>query len=155
MMTGETKEGFKSLDKVKDEITPAVRNDLKGKIIIEKIKAKTGTLEEIAQLFGTDGAVNTVNDLKFNSNSLQGVGFDPSAVGIVFSLENGKRSLPIAIESGVLIAEVQNKTIAPAVGDYTMFANQLLQSANNKSSFAISEAIRQDAKVVDKRYNVN
>lgn len=155
MMTGETKEGFKSLDKVKDEITPAVRNDLKGKIIIEKIKAKTGTLEEIAQLFGTDGTVQTVNDLKFNSNSLQGVGFDPSAVGIVFSLENGKRSLPIAIESGVLMAEMQNKTIAPAVGDYTMFANQLLQSANNKSSFAISEAIRQDAKVVDKRYNVN
>ncbi|MCU0418372.1 MAG: peptidylprolyl isomerase [Cyclobacteriaceae bacterium] len=155
IMTGETKEGYKPFEKVKDEIRPTVMNELKGKKIIEKMGAATGSLEEIAKLFGTDGTVNSVNDLKFNSSSLQGVGFDPKAVGVIFSLENGKRSKPVAVEGGVLVAELQNKTIAPAVGDYTMFANQLLQSANNRSSFGIAEAIRQNAKIEDRRFNVN
>ncbi len=152
VMTGEMEEGFRSFDAVKEEITPAVRNEVKGKQIIEKLSAQKGTLEEMAKVFGSDATVNSSSDVKLNSNTLPSVGLDPIAVGKVFSLENGKRSEPFAGENGVLVVELQNKTIAPAVGDYTMFKNQLLQGLNGKAAYSISEALKQGANIEDKRY---
>lgn len=152
VMTGEVEEGFKSFDKVKEEITPAVKNELKSKKILEKLSAQTGTLEEIAAAFGNDATVNSTSDLKFNSNTLPSVGLDPVAVGKAFSLENGKRTAPFAGENGVLIIELQNKTIAPAVGDYSLFKNQLLQGLNGRTSYGIAEAIKEGAKIEDNRY---
>jgi peptidyl-prolyl cis-trans isomerase D len=77
---------------------------------------------------------------------------DPVAVGTIFSLENGKRSEPFKGENGVLIAELQNKTVAPAVGDYSIFRNQLLQGLNGKAAYAITEALKEGANIEDKRY---
>jgi peptidyl-prolyl cis-trans isomerase D len=151
VMTGETEKGFKSLDKVKDEITPAVRNELKGKLIAEKLSAQKGTLEEIAKVY-PDGSVGTSSDLKLNTNNLSTAGFDPIAVGKAFSLETGKRSSPFIGENGVLIIEMQNKTIAPAIGDYSMFKNQALQNLNNKGGLNIAEAIKEASNIEDKRY---
>ena len=152
VMTGEVEEGFKSFDKVKDEITPFVKNELKSKKIIEKLSASKGSLEEIAAAFGSDATVNSSSDLKFNSNTLPSVGLDPIAVGKAFALENGKRTAPFAGENGVLIMELQNKTTAPAIGDYSEFKNQLLQGLNGRSGFGISEAIKEAANIEDKRY---
>ena len=152
VMTSETKEGYKSFDKMKDEITPAVKNELKGEKIIEKLNAQKGTLEEIAKAFGNDAAVNSSSDLKLNSNSLPSVGLDAKAVGVAFSLENGKRTKPFAGENGVMIIELQNKTIAASIGDYTMFKNQLLQGLNGKSNSGITAAIKEVSKIEDKRY---
>ncbi len=152
IMTDETEEGIRSFNDVKDEISPAVRNEVKGKQIIEKLKGKTGSFDELAKLFGTDAIIGSSSDLKLNSNTLPSVGLDPVAVGKIFSLENGKRSEPFAGENGVLVAELQNKTIAPAVGDYSVFRNQLLQGLNGKSAYAISEALKAGANIEDKRY---
>jgi peptidyl-prolyl cis-trans isomerase D len=152
IMTDETEEGIRPFEDVKEEISPAVRNEVKGKQIIEKLKGKTESFDELAKLFGTDAIVSSSSDLKLNSNTLPSVGLDPVAVGKIFSLENGKRSEPFAGENGVLVAELQNKTVAPSVGDYSMFRNQLLQGLNGKSAYAISEALKEGANIEDKRY---
>jgi peptidyl-prolyl cis-trans isomerase D len=151
-MTGEQEKGYRSFDAVKDEITPAVRNEVKGKEIIQKLSALTGSLDEMAAAFGKDAAVYANSSLKLNSNTLTSVGFDPQAVGKAFSLESGKRSAPYAGETGVIIFEMQNKTVAPAVGDYTMFKTQLEQTASNRNSFTIAEALKESAKIEDLRY---
>jgi peptidyl-prolyl cis-trans isomerase D len=152
VMTSELEEGYKPLEKVKEEITPAVKNEMKGKKILEKLKGNEGALDEIAKLFGADAVVSSSSDLKLNSNTLPSVGLDPVAVGKAFSLENGKRAAPFVGENGVLIIELQNKTIAPAAQDYTAFKNQLLQSINSRTSFGITEAIKKNANIEDKRY---
>lgn len=152
VMTSETNDGTRSFEAVKEEITPAVRNEVKGKKIIEILKAKTGTLEELAKEFGTDATVGSSSDLKFNSNTIPSIGLDPVAVGKIFSLENGKRSEPFAGENGVVVAELQNKTIAPAIGDYTMFKTQLQQTLDGRASMGIAEAIKGSANIQDNRY---
>jgi len=152
VMTGETKKGIKSFEKVKEEITPIVRNQAKGEYIISKLAGKTEPLDELAKLFSRDAQVNSSSDLKLNSNSLPSVGFDPVAVGALFSLENGKRSAPLAGENGVVVADLQNKTEAPAIGEYSMFKNQMLQTLNNRGGYFITEALKEAAKVEDKRY---
>lgn len=152
VMTGEMEEGIRSFDDVKEEIRPAALNEVKGKKIIETLNTKKGTLEEMAKAFGSDAIVNSSSDLKLNSNTLPSVGLDPIAVGKIFSLESGKQSEPFAGENGVLVVELKNKTVAPAVGDYAMFKNQLLQGLNGRAGYSISEALKQGANIQDKRY---
>jgi len=152
VMTGETEKGFKSFDKVKEEITPLVRNEAKGRRIQEQLKGKTEPLEDLAKLFPRDGVVNSMSDLKLNTNSMPSVGFDPVVVGATFSLESGKRSLPLMGENGVVAVDMSNKTEAPAIGNFSMFKNQMLQTLSNRGGYYITEALKEAAKVEDKRY---
>lgn len=152
VMTGETEEGLRSFEDVKEEITPLVKNKLKGKKIIEKLKSLTGTIDEIAAAYGSDASVNSSSDLKLNTNSLPGVGIDPIAVGKAFALEDGKRTDPFMGENGVLIIENGNKTVAAEIGDYSIFKNQKLQAINNRAGLNIAEALKKGANIEDKRY---
>ncbi len=152
VMTGETEEGIRPFEEVKEEITPLVKNQLKGKKIIDKLKVLTGTLDEIAAAYGSEASVNSSSDLKLNSNSLPGVGIDPIAVGKAFALGDGKRSEPFIGENGVLIIENGNKTVAPEIGDYSIFKNQKLQAMNNQSGLNIAEALKKGANIEDNRY---
>jgi peptidyl-prolyl cis-trans isomerase D len=152
VMTNEVKEGYKPLDMVKDEITPQVRNQIKGNIIIQKLGDLQGTLDEIASAFGSDANVYSNSDVRLNTSSLPGIGYDPVVLGTTFSLENNKRSKPFAGESGVVIIETQNKTIAPAIADYGLYKTQLEQSRENQTKNTIAESIKDNSDIEDKRY---
>lgn len=152
VMTGKVEEGYKPLDVVRAEITPAVRNEKNADLIIGKLSKLNGTLEEIAKAYGADANVYTSSDLKLNSNALPSAGYDPKSVGAAFALENGKRSAPIEGENGVLLIETINRTVAPDLNDYTSFKSQLEQSAVNLSSMSIAEAIKDKSDIEDERY---
>jgi peptidyl-prolyl cis-trans isomerase D len=151
VMTGEIKKGYRPFELVKDEITPQVKNELKGKIITDKLTAASGTLEEIKNAFGNDASVYSNSDIRLNTNSIPNVGFDPQVVGLVYSLENGKRSKPFAGESGVVIVELQSKTVAPAMADYASYKTTLEQAGQSRN-YSIAEAIKDRSKIEDKRY---
>lgn len=151
--TGETDEGFKPLNEVKDEITPAVRNDLKGKAIVGKLSKLSGSLDEVAKAYGDGAKVYTASDAKMSSNSLPGINFAPQTIGLAFSLKDGERSKPFAGENGVVIVEMQHKTIAPDIADYSIYKTQMAQKNNaNVTSYNISEAVQDAAGIDDKRY---
>lgn len=152
VMTGETEKGYRPLESVKDEIMPEVRKKVKGNLIIDKLKGAEGTLEEITNAFGNDANVYSSSDLKLSTNNLPTAGFDPKAVGKAFGIESGKRSDPIQGENGVLIIEVQNKTIAPEIADYSTYKTAIAQENQQRSGFNIAEAIKDHAEIEDKRY---
>lgn len=154
IMTGKTEAGYRPLDeKLKGEITVAVKKEIQAKVIIEKLSGD-GSLEDLAKAFPRDAVVNTSSDVKLSSSNIPNIGYDPVAIGKSFSVENGQRTKPFAGESGVTIIEVQNKTIAPSIGDYSMFKNQLLQNINNRNSLEIADAIKDKSNIEDKRYRV-
>lgn len=152
VMTGEVEKGYKPLDLVKEEIRPIVMKEKKGQVIGEKLRSLSGSLDEIAKAYGKDASVYTSSSLKLNSNNLPFVGFEPVVVGRAFSLENEQRSSPVSGENGVVILEMIAKTIAPAIGDYSYYKNQLEQTAGRTNSFNIAEAIKDAAGIEDKRY---
>jgi peptidyl-prolyl cis-trans isomerase D len=152
VMTGETKKGYRALENVREEIMPEVRKEVQGNLIIAKLKDAKGTLEEVATAYGSDANVYSSSDLKFSANNLPTAGFDPEAIGKIFALESGKRSEPFAGENGVLIVEVQNKTIAPEIGDHATYKTMLAQKNQQRSGFNIAEAIKDHADIKDSRY---
>jgi peptidyl-prolyl cis-trans isomerase D len=152
VMTGETEKGYRPLSAIRNEIMPEVRKKVKGTAIISKIKDSKGTLEEIANGYGNDAGVYSTSDLKLSSNTLPTAGFDPTAVGVTFGLEGGKRSEPFTGENGVLLIELQNKTIAPEIADYTAYRTALQQEYQQSAGFNIAEAIKDHAEIEDQRY---
>lgn len=155
IVTDETEEGYKPLNaELKETLTPLAKKQLIGKMISEKLSGKKENLETLAKQFGTDAVVQTANDLRMSSNSMVTVGFDPAAVGKAFAAESGKRTEPFIGENGVLVVEGIRKTIAPEITDVTPYKAQLLQAQNAKSSYSISEALRNSAKVKDQRYKL-
>ncbi len=152
VMTGKTDEGYKPMESVRQEITPEVRKRQKATIIKQNLAGQTGTLDEIAAAYGEGADVYSSADLKMSSNTLPSAGFDPKAVGLAFSLDDGQRSEPFDGESGVLIMEMENRTTAPSMADYSPFKLPLQQNAQARGTFAIVEAIKEDADIVDQRY---
>lgn len=152
VMTSEVKKGYKPLELVTSEITPIVRNQIKGRMIIEKLSKLEGTLEEIASSFGSDASVYTNSDVRLSTTSLPGAGFDPVALGTAFSLDRSQRSSPFAGENGVILMETQNKTIAPAIADYGLYKTQLEQNRVNRTRNTIADAIKENSGIEDERY---
>jgi peptidyl-prolyl cis-trans isomerase D len=152
VMTGETDEGVKSFTAAKEEITPLARNEVKGRIIMSRIGSTEGALEDLAKSFGTDANVYTSSDLRLNSSSLTGAGFDPVAVGKSFGLENGKRTPAFVGEQGVFVMELSNKTTSPEIGDYTVYKTQLQNTLRTRTSMSIADAIKDKAGIRDERY---
>lgn len=154
VMTSQSDAGYRPLDdKLKGEITVIVKKELQGKAIIEKLKGDA-SLEDLAKAFSRDAVVGSSADVKLSGSNIANIGYDPIAIGKAFSVENGKRTAPFLGETGVVVIEVQNKTIAPAMGDYTLFKDQLLRSVNSRSGLEIADAIKDKAEIVDKRYKI-
>lgn len=154
VMTGKSDAGYRPLDdKLKAEITVIVKKEKQAQVIIDKIKGD-GTLEDLAKAFPRDAVVGSSSDVKLNATNIANIGYDPIAIGKAFSVENGKRTKPFAGESGVTVIEVQNKTVAPSMGDYSLFKDQLLRTADNKSSLEIADAIKDKAEIEDRRYKI-
>lgn len=152
VMTNEVERGYKPFEFVKNEIKAQVVNEQKGKQIIEKLNKQKGTLEEMASAFGTEANVYTKSDLKLADNAMTSVGYDPKSIGFVFAQTAGKRSAPVTGDNGVIVVELQNKTVAPEAGDYTAYKDQISQTVYSANSMNIGDAIKEGSEIVDERF---
>jgi peptidyl-prolyl cis-trans isomerase D len=152
VLTGITEAGKPSLADVREQLVPKVKGEKKAKIILDRIASWSGSLEEMATQYGSDAKVYSSSDLKLSANSLPNVGFAPEAIGAAFALNDGERSEPVKTENGVVIIEMLAKTQAPEIADYTTYKNQLEQQYSSRTSYSISEAIKDWADIEDRRY---
>jgi len=151
-LTKVTEEGPARLEDVKDQLEPKVKNEKKADIIIEKLGAVEGSLEDLKAKYGNDANIYTSSDLKISANSLPTVGFAPVAIGTAFSLEPGQKSGIVEEESGILVIEMINYTQAPDIADYTPYKAQVEQRLTGRVSFDGAEAIKKYADIKDFRY---
>ena len=151
VLTNKTdKDDVKVVD-YRNELTAKVRNQLKAEQIINKLGTVSGSLEAMAQKYGAGALVETVPDVNMATVFLRSAGIDPVALGTTFGLKPGKRSKPVAGEAGVLVLETTKVTPAPPVADYALYKTQLQQNSTSRMSFYINEAIKEAAKVEDRR----
>jgi peptidyl-prolyl cis-trans isomerase D len=152
VLTGQTEEGPAGLEDVRVQLTPKVKNELKAEYIIQKLNEFDGTLDEIAEKYGSDARVFESFDIKLSSNSVPNIGFAPIAVGTIFSLKEGETSKPIIENDGVVIIQLNSLVESPEIADYTSYKNQLLQRRSSRTSYLTSEALKEYSDIVDERY---
>lgn len=151
VLTGKSDQDNVKVDDFRDELTTKVRNQLKAEQITAKLKGASGDLESIAKKYGAGALIETANDISLATGFLTSAGFDPIALGKVFGLKPGQKTGVFTGENGVFIMELINKTEAPKIADFTQNKTQLTQSLESRSSYLVNEAIRENAKIVDRR----
>jgi peptidyl-prolyl cis-trans isomerase D len=151
-MTSRKVEGTSTLNDVRTQVSLKVKNKKKADIIISKLSEQSGTLDEIATVYGSEAVVHSSSDLKLNTNFLPSVGLAPEAVGKAFTLQDGERTTPIPTENGVVIIEMINYTPAGEIADYTTYKTQIEQGLTSRISFGLSETIKKQSDIKDERY---
>ncbi|MBD2756177.1 peptidylprolyl isomerase [Spirosoma validum] len=151
VLTGKTEKDKVEVSDFRNELTTKVRNELKGQQILTKLGNASGSLESIAQKYGAGALVETADDVNLATGFLKSAGVDPVALGKAFGLKPGKRTKPFVGEAGVLVMETTSLTPAPAVADYALYKNQIQQNNSSRLGFYINEAIKEAAKVEDRR----
>lgn len=151
-LTGKSDQDEVKVDDFRDELTTKVRNQMKAEQITAKLKsAAGGDLETTAKKYGAGALVESASDISLATGFLTSAGFDPIALGKAFGLKAGQKSGVFTGENGVFIMELINKTEAPKIADYTQYKTQLTQSLESRMSYLVNEAIRENAKIEDRR----
>ena len=145
VQTSYQEKGVAQLDEVRNEITKKVRDQKKADQLIAQLGGYEGSLEEIKSQYGDQARINTA-DINLSTTSIPNVGLAPDAVGLAFALEAGELTAPFTVDNGVMILQLNDKTMAADLENYDAYQISVL---NQRRSFK-----RREAPVIDQNiYN--
>jgi len=146
-MTGEQVKGISTFSEVKPRIETEVKKEKKAQQLIEKMSGKS----DLAQLASSLGVtVGEAQNINFESASIPGIGFEPAIAGAATALEANQVSKPVAGTSGVYVVKATSVTLGTDQ-DIKADKKRLAASINYRANMVAFEALRENAKVVDKR----
>lgn len=141
-----------SLEAVKKEIEPMVRNAVKAKMLTEKAnKALEGAakIEQVAQKLGKQ--VNPVENIVFANPIIPGASQENKLVGSVFGSQPGKLSQPVDGNTGVYVFAVDGfSNPAPLSNTYKQ-KEMMMQASAQRSLGAAFQALQDKSKIKDNR----
>lgn len=144
--------GTLSLEAVKKDIEPMVRNAVKAKMLIEKANKAlqgAGTLEQVAQKLGR--TVTPVENIVFANPILPGASQENKLVGAVFGAQPGKLSKPIDGSQAVYVFSVNGfSKPAPLANTYKQ-KEAMMQMAAQRSLGAAFQALQDRSEIKDNR----
>ncbi|WP_439880891.1 SurA N-terminal domain-containing protein [Pontibacter sp. MBLB2868] len=150
-LTGKREKGYAKVEDIKDELTAAVRNEVKAQQVIEKLKGQKGSIDQIAASYGPNAIVKTADNVTLASAAVPGLGVEPVAIGKAFGMKPGTTSAPFEGQNGVLIVELLSLNKAPEINDFSNVKEQIRATkAGNVESKAF-EAIKEKADIKDNR----
>jgi peptidyl-prolyl cis-trans isomerase D len=144
--------GTLSLEAVKKEIEPMVRNAVKAKMLTEKAnKALQGSakIDQVAQKLGK--TVAPVENIVFANPIIPGASQENKLVGTVFGSTPGKLSKPIDGNQGVYVFTVDGfSNPAPLANTYKQ-KETMMQATAQRSLGAAFQALQDKSKIKDNR----
>ncbi len=146
-LTATYKKGLMAAEDASVTVLPLLRKEKKA----AKIKADNSgkSMEDLASSNNT--AVSTATALTVKSPTIPGAGREPLVVGTAFSMESGSTSKMIVGETGVFMIEVIKKEEAPALDNYSTYANALQASNAAKVGSSVFNALKEKADIEDNR----
>ena len=154
MTTEVNKKGYRSIDKVTEQLKAEIIKDKKADLMIKNLTAeltKAPSLEGLA-LFLKD-SVKTANAINFASYQFGVAGFEPTVIGKVTVATLGKVSTPIKGNAGVYVVRTSNKQVNPQPFDAKMEKLQLNSRMSYSLPYMIIQDLKDKADIVDNRLN--
>lgn len=139
--------GLRSVDNLRDEITPLVRNEKKGGLIASQLGSSD--IDGAAAKFGA--AIESATGVAFNSRFLPGLGDEPKVIAQAYSGAVNSNSQPIVGNSGVFIVKPTNKTDAGTATNLPSFRNTDATTTRSKVGSSLMSALKKLANVDDSR----
>ena len=146
VLTGEQEKGVASLASVKTRVELEVKKEKKAQMLIEKMSGKS----DLSQLVSLGATLNDAKDITFETYSIPGIGFEPAIAGASTALESNQVSKPVAGTNGVYVVKVTSVTPG-SDQDLAAGKQKLAASISYRANMYAFEALRENAKIVDKR----
>ncbi|MBR9921011.1 MAG: hypothetical protein GYB31_09245 [Bacteroidetes bacterium] len=140
--------GYASVDEVRTEIEPAVRNAKKAEMISSAIGGNTD-LSAIANQYGA--AVDTVKNTSFSSSFITGLGSEPKVVGRAFSLELNQVSAPVQGNSGVFVVKTTYKPANTQAANIPQIRSTQSGSLQSQINAQLINGLKANADINDRR----
>lgn len=144
--------GLLSLDAVKKQIEPAVRNEVKAKQLNEKFQAAlngSSTIDQVAQKAGSK--VVPVQNIVFANPVIPGASIEYKVIGSIFGSQVNKLSKPVNGQQGVYVYVVDGFTNPAALTNNVREKQQIAQTLLQRSEGQILDALKDNANVKDNR----
>jgi len=154
MTTEVNKKGYRSVEKVTDQLKAEIIKDKKADLMIKNLTSeltKAPTLEGLA-VFLKD-SVKSAKAVNFASYQFGAAGFEPSVIGKVTVTTLGKVSAPIKGNAGVYVVRTSNKQVNPQPFDVRMEKMQLNSRMSYSLPYMIIQDLKEKADIVDNRLN--
>ncbi|WP_317133192.1 peptidylprolyl isomerase [Mucilaginibacter limnophilus] len=145
-------EGTLSLDLVKTQIEPMVRNRVKAKQLTQKLQSALNgstTIAQVAQKAG--GKLAPAQNIVFANPVIPGLGLEYKVIGSVFGSQPGKLSKPVEGQMGVYVYSVDGFVKPAPLTNTVKEKEQIAQQLAQRSQGALFEALKDKANVKDYR----
>lgn len=153
IVTKVNEEGIPTLDEIKDRLRPLIVTDLKGDIMVEKMKEAAGQSSDIYQIAAKlNTKVDTVENVTLNMRNIAGYGNEANVLGYVLTTEPAGLSQPIKGNNAAFVVIVDELNKPKEGEDYKVYERQLLNnfvSKVNNNSFV--KTLEEKADIVDNR----
>lgn len=146
-LTGSYAEGVMSPEDASVLVLPIIRKERKAAQIISANKSKD--MDAIAK--DNNVTISTASALTVKAPTIPGAGSEPVVVGTAYGMVEGTVSDLIEGKTGVFKIEIIKKTAAPKLDNYSTYANTLKNNAASRANTAVYDALRNTAKIEDKR----
>lgn len=140
------------LDQVKKQIEPMVRNKVKGRLLLEKMKkAHTGSssIEQLAQKAGRP--VVPVQNIVFANPVIPGIAQENKLIGAIFGSQPGKLSQPVEGESGIYVFVVNGFSKPAPLTNVFKQKVQIAQALVQRAPGEAFKVLREKADIKDNR----
>jgi peptidyl-prolyl cis-trans isomerase D len=144
--------GQLSLDAVKKQIEPLVKNKVKGKLLAEKLQAAlngSSSIDQVAQKAGSK--VNPLQNIVFANPVIPGSSAEYKVIGTVFGSQPNKLSKPVEGQQGVFVFSVDSFINPAPLTNAVREKEQLSQALLQRSEPQIFDALKDKANVKDYR----
>jgi peptidyl-prolyl cis-trans isomerase D len=150
-LTDATEEGPSTFEEAKPKVELAVRKDKKAEMLAQKLQtAASGQSDLSGVALKLSSQVKEASGVNFASYSIPSVGFEPSVIGTVSTLAEGKISAPVEGNNGVYLTKVTSFNTT-ANTDLKGEKMRLAQSLNSRAGGQVFESLKKVVDIVDKR----
>jgi peptidyl-prolyl cis-trans isomerase D len=153
ILTAVHEEGIPPLSEVRDNLEPLVRTDLKGDVVVERMKKAMEGTKDLEQLASTLGAtVDTAERITLVTRNIAGYGNESNVIAKILTMEPGEFAGPIKGNNTAFFIVLDEKTLPSADEDNTIYRRQLLmnfQAKVNNNSFI--NVLEEEADIEDNR----
>jgi len=144
--------GQLSLDAVKKQIEPLVKNKVKGKLLTDKLQSAlngSSSIDQVAQKAGSK--VNPLQNIVFANPVIPGSSAEYKVIGTVFGSQPNKLSKPVEGQQGVFVFSVDSFINPAPLTNAVREKEQLGQALLQRSEPQIFDALKDKANVKDYR----
>jgi peptidyl-prolyl cis-trans isomerase D len=150
VVTDIREKGFATLEQVKDDVTAKVIKEKKAELFTTEFNTAMvsgASIDAIASKLKL--GVSQVQNINFNSNSIQGVGNEAGVIGAISVQKANTLSKPLKGKEGVFLVYTESVITAPAITDYTTQQKIAISQLQPRVDYEVYDALKINANIVE------